>query len=168
MRLRPGGFRLKLMVHPGVGWGVRFMGRPWLLSTTLGVRTSGSATGLGTHQFKPVQGGAPGAAVGGWNQRVLTPTGSPTPAPCHALLSTTPRSTPCSNLLTYLRPCSFIVHVFFGCPSQSVLGVSFSSLRSQDNVMRLEGGRPGLECWFCCNQSGEPEPVSSGPLLAQL
>ena len=91
VRLRPGGFRLKLMVHPGVGWGVRFMGRPWLPSTTLGVRTSGSATGLGTHQFKPVQGGAPGAAVGGWNQRVLTPTGSPTPAPCHALLSTTPR-----------------------------------------------------------------------------
>ena len=139
------------------------MRQPWLPSTAPGMRAPGSAAWSGTPRLRPVQGGAPRAAVGGWGQRVLSLTGSPAPGPCHALLNTAPRSTPCSNLLAYLSPI-FMMHVFSGVQGQSVLVVSFSSLRSQDNTMALESERPRLEFWFYHHQLGEPEPISSGPV----
>lgn len=146
-----------------MAWCVRFMEQPWLPSTTPGMRAPGSATGSGTHRLRPVQGGAPRAAVGGWRQRVLSLTGSPTAGPRHALLNTAPRSTACCNLLAYLSPI-FTMHVFWGVQGQSVLVVSFSSLRSQDNMTGLESERPRLEFWFCHHQLGELEPISSGPV----
>lgn len=138
-------------LHPGMGRGMRFVEQSQLPSITpaqrpLGRPLGGARTGLGLRVVEP-----PGVAVGGWSQLGLTQAGGPTArlGPCHTLLSTALRSSPCPLLPTYLFPCVFMRAAAVLFVSKVKVSLMYPHPKtSQDHVTGLNQGVLALDFGF--------------------